>query len=253
MDAVQLAARPYVPSAQSCLYTISIYHVATAYPGFEPRPGQLSWPKTRLAFLGFLLLLFLFYFFVFCLQHTTKIASPFMGASSWLDLARVAYVGSLIQLAFYLSPLSTGKASRPNYPHCPHPAQAPPPHLCPSQWTHLHLLLLLLLLPLPLSRLGGASAMGNNCGRATLQLDTKTSLHKCTLFGGKLKPKGECPLPASPRMRHTNPSQPDSEEAGAGCGPSTPAAPTCIARLFCESARLHLQAVSHLLSTSESL
>lgn len=127
MDAVQLAARPYVPSAQSCLYTISIYHVATAYPGFEPRPGQLSWPKTRLAFLGFLLLLFLFLFFVFCLQHTTKIASPFMGASSWLDLARVASVGSLIQLAFYLSPLSTGKASRTNYPHCPHPAQ-PPPH-----------------------------------------------------------------------------------------------------------------------------
>lgn len=124
VDAVQLAARPYVPSAQSCLYTMSIYHVATAYPGFEPRPGQLSWPKTRLAFLGFLLLLFLF-FFVFCLQHTTKIASPFMGASSWLDLALVASVGSLIQLAFYLSPLSTGKASRTNYPHCPHPAQPP--------------------------------------------------------------------------------------------------------------------------------
>lgn len=165
-----------------------------------------------------------------------------MGASSWLDLPRVASVGSLIQLAFYLSPLSTGKASRTNYPHTQMP---PSTHLCPSQWTntvthfHLHLL--------PLS--GGVSAMGNNCGRATLQLDTKTSLHKCTLFGGKLKPKGECPLQASPRMRHTNPSQTlrRPEQAAA------PAAPTCIARLFCEWARLHLQPVSHLLSTSKSL
>lgn len=111
----------------------------------------------------------------------------------------------------------------------------------------LHLLLLLLLsCPCPPD---GASAMGNNCGRATLQLDTKTSLHKCTLFGGKLKPKGECPLQASPRMRHTNPSQTQRRPEQA----VAPAAPTSIARLFCKSARLHPQAVSHLLSTSKSL
>lgn len=92
VDAVQLAARPYVPSAQSCLYTISIYHVATAYPGFEPRPGQLSWPKTRLAFLGYLLLLFLFFLCsAFSIQQKLRalLWEPPVG-STWLELLLLA-------------------------------------------------------------------------------------------------------------------------------------------------------------------
>jgi len=74
----------YVPN---CMYLYTIYHITTAYPGFEPRPGQVSWPKTRLAFLSFISFyfisfdsfFFMFYFVDFITySRRTEIVVAFM-------------------------------------------------------------------------------------------------------------------------------------------------------------------------------
>lgn len=123
---------------------------------------------------------------------------------------------------------------------------------------------------------------GNHCGCATLQLDTKTSLHKCTLFGGKLKPKRWMSFDSFSRMRHTNPcqcqswsqnhsqqhSQNHSQDQSHSCSQSQSQSYTKHRRAKAKAKKiktikiygsdssltwLHPEAMSHLLSTAVSL